>query len=124
MQNSELFRRGVVLPLDERAEEDLRCNSVNSTTHAQYLPIRSDTLFEKLWEGGFFHEINKWCGTLIDDHEEEFIEASSLPRLIAALDAIAERASGTQSDVQGFLVELRQITIYASRLNRPLLFVL
>jgi hypothetical protein len=63
MQNSELFRRGVVVPLDDRAEESLRCNNVNTTTQVQYLPITNDSLFEGLWKSGLFHEIYKRCGT-------------------------------------------------------------
>jgi hypothetical protein len=69
MQNSALFRRGVVLPLNEEAEEGLRYNDVNESTQAEYLEISRD-LFSNLWEIGLFDEINRRCGSLIDDYEE------------------------------------------------------
>jgi hypothetical protein len=124
MQNSELFRRGVVVPLDDRAEESLRCNNVNTTTQVQYLPITNDSLFEGLWKSGLFHEIYKRCGTLIDDYEEAFVETSGMPGLTAAVEAVAEKEYGTQPDVYSFLVALHKLTTHASGIERPVLFVL
>jgi hypothetical protein len=116
------FRRGVVLPLDDRAEESLRSNDVEVNTRVKHLTIPDDGLFEKLWKTGIFHEINRRCSSQIDDYEEEFIEAPRIPDLTAAIETIAGET--TQADLRAFLTELHKLTTAASMLGRPVLFVL
>ncbi len=42
MQNTELYRRGVVLPLDNDAEEALRSNEVDEATNMRLLEIADE----------------------------------------------------------------------------------
>jgi len=78
MQNSELFRRGVVLPFNEEAEELLKINEVEETTSVRYLEIEDEEGFENLWAVGIFQKINERVNGMIDDYEEHFLEASKM----------------------------------------------
>ncbi|MDN5214021.1 hypothetical protein QQ020_18235 [Fulvivirgaceae bacterium BMA12] len=81
MQNSELYRRGFVVPLSEFAEKALSNNAVEESTTVQFYELSNDKVFEGLWEKGLFESINRHLGTVIDDYEEEKVEAQSLPSL-------------------------------------------
>ena len=122
MQNAELFRRGIVVPLDRNAEQSLRANNVSDATNMRYLGIPNDEIFETLWEIGLFREINSRCATLLDDYEEQMVEASSAAEILAAIESVAKNA--TQPEVAKFLEETQNLVYEASALSRPILFVL
>jgi hypothetical protein len=124
MQNAELFRRGIVVPLDRDAEESLRVNNVNDSTNVRYLSIANDRMFETLWEVGLFREINSRCASLLDDYEEEMVETSSAAGILAAIESVAGNAAAQQPDVVKFLEDTRILVNEASTLSRPILFVL
>ncbi len=122
MQNSELFRRGIVSPLDERAELEIRSNVVDETTQVAHLAIQGEALFDYLWSSGLFREINRRCGSIIDDYEEEIIDACELPNLLAAVKWVAECEDSPEA--MRFLEQLSMLASSALALNRPVLFVL
>lgn len=124
MQNAELYRRGIVLPLDEAAEEALCSNHVSETTNVRLLKIPDAEWFEALWRLGLFREINARCATLLDDHEEEMMDAASADGVIAAVDVVARDAIAEHSEMVEFLDDLREMARQALRSSRPLLFVL
>jgi hypothetical protein len=124
MQNSELFRRGVVLPLDDRAEDGLRFNDVDPSMQVQHLPIISEVLFEALWRIGLFHQINNRCATLIDDYEEAVVEPHGTSSLASLVSAVGIPTEGVPPDVNSFLDDLHDLANRASSLKRPLFFVL
>jgi len=124
MYVSELFRRGIVLPLDEVAEASVRAYVVSETTSVRYLKIPSEELFETLWRLGLFREINARCGTLLDDYEEEMVEPARLGAILLAIDSVAKSGVARQPSVVNFLGQMRALVQEASDLSRPLLFVL
>lgn len=124
MQNAELYRRGVVLPLDDDAERRIRSNEVNETTNVRHLRIVDDSEFDALWKIGIFHEINARCSTLLDDYEDELIDTVSVDGVIHAVDAVFRVASDGYPEAFEFLAGLRALASEASRLSRPLLFIL
>jgi len=124
MQNAELFRRGIVLPLDAVAEASVRANDVSKITGVRFLKIPSEELFETLWRLGLFREINARCATLLDDYEEEIVEPSSLGAILSAIDSVAKNGVAQQPGVVDFLRKMRALAQEASDLSRPLLFVL
>jgi hypothetical protein len=72
LQNSELYRRGIVCPLTAEVEGLLRCSQGDLHCQVQLLSIDTEEFFESIWELGLFEEINQQTGALIDDYEEEF----------------------------------------------------
>lgn len=54
MQNSELYRRGFVVPLNKEAEHALIENNVDKETKVEFFEIPNDQIFESLWVKGFF----------------------------------------------------------------------
>lgn len=122
MQNSELYRRGVVCPLDQVAEEQLRRNEVDTTTRVRVVEIPDDPTFRALWDLGLFSEINARCGTLIDDYDEELVEASAVAEMIASLDLVI--ASAADPEILELLAAFRSLACEAEATSRPVLFVL
>ncbi|QVL33511.1 hypothetical protein KIH39_06265 [Telmatocola sphagniphila] len=124
MNNTALFRRGVVLPLNDQAEENLRCNHIDKSAEVRYLPIQSEELFNDLCSQGLFHEINRRCGSFITDKESELVEAALIPSLLVSVDFILQKGIVEEENVSNFLKDLRYLTTQAYDLNRPLIFVL
>ena len=81
MQNSELYRRGFVVPLDHNAETALNNNNVNHTTSVDFFEISDNSVFEELFEKRFFEFINLKLGSMIDDYEEERIDYKKISSL-------------------------------------------
>ena len=123
MQNSELFRRGVVLPLNEEAEESLKINDVEEKTSVRYLEIKDDEEFEALWIIGIFQKINERVDGLIDDYEEYFVEAKEMSKVSTAIDDV-KGANKLEDSVESFLISLSSMVLEADSIQRPLLFVL
>jgi hypothetical protein len=123
MQNSSLFRRGIVVPLDEDAEESLRCGNVTKEIKVRYLRI-PDILFDVLVIHGFFKEINRRCKSLLDDYEDEIVESSSAGEILTAIGSMAANGISPQSDLNKFLNNARNLVKEARDLSRPILFVL
>jgi hypothetical protein len=122
MQVSEIYRRGIVLPLVDAAEEDLRYNDIEPTTAVRCLKITTDQLFANLWNSGVFEQINNLCGSLINDYEQDFVESSQLKKLRNVVEEAIGGASNRE--LKDFLISLRELANSAILINRPLLFVL
>ena len=73
MQNSELYRRGMVVPLSQDALGAIRSSTVSESTSVAVASLATESDFEWLWAKGFFAEINDRTGALLDDYEEEEI---------------------------------------------------
>lgn len=124
MQNAELYRRGIVLPLDQDAEDCLRANDVNETTNVELLEISGSEVFDTLWHLGLFREINNKCRTLLDDYEEDMVECDALQHVVETVDFVAQGPLIQQPDTSAFLGDLRDLASRAIILHRPILFVL
>ena len=124
MQNSALFRRGVVLPLDSEAENLLRVNDVNESAAVRYLEIPDQSSFETLWALGLFQAINAKAGSMIDDYEEEFIETASIGHVLQAVNDVRSRAEPLNPETQSFLAQLSDLVQESEKLKLPILFVL
>ena len=120
MQTSELYRRGIVLPLDDQAERSLRANDIDLSTKVHFLEI-PDGFFDSLRRHGLFDEINLRCGALLDDYEEEIIEASSLDGVLAAVDEMVGKTEEREPELE-FLTQFHALIRKAISTSRPLLF--
>ncbi len=124
MQNAELFRRGIVVPLDQHAEDDVRNENVSDLTNVKHLSIVDDEIFYTLWTAGLFHQINMECGSLLGDYEEELIEVESVPMIITAINSVMSRLPANNKAIHRFLSDAEQLIEYAVTHSRPVLFVL
>lgn len=105
MQLPQLFRRGVIRPLNEHAAKQLAAFCVDATLRVEWLPVLTDEQFDEIWEAGFLQRINESCGTEISDYEEVELKASAVPIAIQALD-IMDHANETVVIFQTCLKEL------------------
>lgn len=122
MQCTELFRRGIVMPLTDEALEEIEANDVSEATAVRYVAIRADGLFESLWSRGLFADINQRCNVCLDDYEEDWIDSADLKHVLAAVDAQLSKYSSPP--VTQFLVDLKRLVMEAIASKSPLLFVL
>ncbi len=122
MQNSALYRQAVVLPLDVEAEECLRTNDVDPCMRVRALAIPNYEVFADLWRLKFFAAINARCAAIIDEYEEEWIDATAVTKVLAVIDSVAGTAR--EAATLAFLGKLRALVVEAQAMSRPLLFVL
>jgi hypothetical protein len=102
MQPSELWRRGVIMPLTSDAAAKMNDGEIDESTEVYFLPISTHNLFSSLWGIGLFDRINQACGTLIDDYESEWLLQRLYPNgdvgeFLQQLSAQICRATETQS---------------------------
>lgn len=121
MQNSRLYRWGVVLPLDDEAERQLRDCDVNQQTAVRFLPIDDNELFVQLWGLGLFGAINSACSARIDEYEEEIIEPDRALAIVRVVDSLESKA-GARATL--FMAQLRDMAVESAKTSRPLAFVL
>ena len=74
LQNSELYRRGIVMPMTQLACNSLLANDVDEDTEVRWLEIQGQRAFDDYWSSGVFQRINASAGTIIDDYEEEVVQ--------------------------------------------------
>ena len=123
MQNSEIYRRGFVVPLNEEAERALLANDVTYGTVVDFYELPNDRVFESLWAIGFFDEINAQLGAMLDDYEEGEIKNAQ----IRALREIAIRFKDTcrvYSPEKEAITELIRLCDAALKCGRSVFFVL
>ena len=123
MQNSELYRRGFVVPLNEVAENALSNNDVAENTLVQFYELPNEEVFEGLWEKGLFESINDRLGTMIDDYEEEKVEAQSLPSLRKIVTKF-EKSARIDSLERKAVFELLRLCDIAIENDRSVFFIL
>jgi len=124
MQNSELFRRGVVLPLDLDAEKLLRLNSADEATRVRYLEIENQQEFEVLWKSGVFQRINAIAESFLDDYEEDFLDVKNMSSILTAIEDTQITNKVSSVEEERFMIALSSMASEAASLGRPLLFVL
>lgn len=122
MQLSQLFRRGIVVPLTDATVQQLASWSVTGTVRVEYLPIPDESLFEQIWNAGVLQAVNERCSTAIDDYEEERVGPEVLELVIASL--VAKQQDILAPDVSNFVDNLIDMCKSAIEKQRPLYFVL
>ncbi|MCB1099807.1 MAG: hypothetical protein KDN22_29840 [Verrucomicrobiae bacterium] len=120
-QLSEVWRRGVVVPLTNDSANEMAQFAVSSEAEALCLPIDTDALFYEIWATNLFQDINRSCGVLIDDYEEEKLPPEALG---AALTVVSNHLSKARSQVFSFLKELEKMIKEAIKLSFPVYFIL
>lgn len=122
MQNSELFRRAIVVPLDNAAAKALTQGEVDSKTRVHVVSFASDEEFEKVLETGIFDTINEIADSLIGDYEEDAIDPSMLPEVARAVELQLQRKNPTRTQ-RRLLFEFLEATHRAQRANQPMFFI-
>lgn len=123
MQNSELVRRGVIVPIDAEAVHCVRCNDVSATTGVETAHIDGDGDFEWLWTQGFFTQINRTTGALLDDYEEDEIAAGLAGQVLFVIEQFRSRRDIPPS-VRGFLDDFARVCTAALEQGMPIFIVL
>jgi hypothetical protein len=122
MQNSELFRRGFVVPLNQEAEKDLRDGNVYDNTTVEFVEL-SDDVFYSLWHIDFFKHVSEKTSTNMDDYEEDVVENRFIGKLQEViLDFKAKFKNDSQESI--ILNELYKITVTATNNAAAVFFIL
>lgn len=122
MQTSELYRRGIVLPLTDEAESALRQNNVTETTDVECLDLATDKYFYMVWP--VFQQVNHLCETIFDDYEETLVEGDTINCMIQAIKSYRlERDAEKEQDESAFLEKLEAMLQRAIALKKPVVAV-
>lgn len=122
MTASEFFRRGVIAPLSQSAAKAMRDDLVDSMNEFDYVPIEDDQQFERLWQSGHFQEINKSCGLLIDDYEEETAPPATLVDVVKFLNQASLDQAMDKVDREAF-AKIATLAISAEARKMPIKFI-
>jgi hypothetical protein len=123
MQNSELYRRGFVVPLNKEAELALINNNVNEQTDVDFFEIPSDQVFESLWTKGFFKKINEDLDLMIDDYEEEIVENFKINKLNEMLKEFKDKTR-LDSEETTVIVALERLLSVAMLKKSSVFFIM
>ena len=72
------------VPVDKQGMDDCEYMRYDSD-HVESFEL-TDEEYDEMWTEGVIHRINKACGTLIDDYEEDRIENEQLVNAITVLN--------------------------------------
>lgn len=119
MQLPQLYRRGVVRPLDDHAATQLAAFRIDAPIRAEWLPILGDDEFADIWESGVFQRINEACDIQISDYEEVELKACDIPKALSALKC----TNNGRRDVVTFVDALKQLLKEAATTTKNVYFV-
>jgi hypothetical protein len=119
MQLSQLYRRGVVRPLDEHAAKRLAAFKVDAPIRVEWLPVLGDDQFGDIWDSGILQRINEACEIQISDYEEIELKACGIPK---ALNVLTCPHQGSR-DVMTFFDALKQLLMDAAATASNVYFV-
>lgn len=122
MQNSEIYRRGFVVPLNEDAEQALIANDVTYNTAVDFYEFPNNGVFESVWETGLFDEINAQLGTMLDDYEEDVIVNDQILILREVASSFKKIREGPFSEKKA-ITELIRLCDVALKHNTSIFFV-
>jgi hypothetical protein len=88
MQLPQIYRRGVVRPLDDDAAKELSSFGVFNPIRVEWLSVLGDSQFAEIWESGLLQRINEACGVEISDYEEVELIAADLPKALRAVESV------------------------------------
>lgn len=120
MQLSQLYRRGVVRPLDDCAAHQLAALKIELPIRVEWLPILDDTQFAAIWESGVFQRINDACGIEIADYEEVELAASKIGPALQ----VVRKETKSGAAVSMFFEKLETLLSEAIATNKSVYFVL
>jgi len=123
MQNSEVYRRGFVVPLSEEAEQALMINDVAYDTAVEFCEIPNQETFEELHFIGVFNVINSNLNVSLDDYEEDIVEEAQ----VSLLKELVERLKdfpGISLQASGAVDGLIRLCNVALKHKSPVFFIL
>ena len=121
MQNSELYRRGVVVPIDAPALLALRASNVTESTSVVTAEL-DEASFGWLWDHGLFARINASTGAMLDDYEEHELEAARVGEVLRVVKL--QSREGASPAVATFLADLTRALETAVTKGMPVFFIL
>jgi hypothetical protein len=122
MQLSEVFRQSIVMPKNDAARMLLETGQITEDFVDEFKTISVDAIFQILWAFGIIAEINRACGSIIDEYEEEKVGVELLPKMVDMIDKKYCHPPGPL--VAAFCSELRALCLEGIQLKQPIYFVL
>lgn len=120
-QVSELYRRGVVRPLNNRAREHLESFCAGNSIRCEWLPILDETEFATIWKSGLLQAIGDACSLYFTDYEEILIRSDDIPKAVLVAKEFLQHPDG---EWRVFAESLLLLLVDAQASGMPVLFVL
>lgn len=112
---TEVFRRGLVLPLSKEALDEMHAGSLSDVNAFRAVMFLDDPQFYRVWETGVFSDINQECSLLIDDYETTEIK-DGFAWIAGQLKAAASRQTVEAQD-QALLHRMAHLMLEAEALK-------
>lgn len=122
MQLTELFRRGIVMPLNELSKVQLSSWNFGSICRVQFIPLNDDMNYLPIWDSQLFQKINEVCGTNIDDYEEECLTQNMIKDLLVLLNSFILET--TNVTAKQFASELKNMAEDALKIGSDIYIIL
>lgn len=121
MQLSEIFRIGIVVPLDSNACMQLKNGAVNGPIDVTFLPLRQQD-FISIWHSELFQELGSELRITITDYEDYCIEEKFLSKaLLLCQEKI--RKFKHQHEMSNLLEKISVVMESAIKLNYPMFLI-
>jgi len=126
-QLSQLFRPGIVRPITPADEQKLcwpdYTEEDRGDAHVEWLALDCPAL-TKFWGKGLFSMINERTGAIIDEHEEEWVEAARMGGVREGVRAFRGKWRDSEVELLVLLAAIEMLAEKASRAGVSLVFVL
>ncbi|QDU51748.1 hypothetical protein [Gimesia panareensis] len=122
MQLSACYRRGILSPRNQEAENQLRSWNIEHPILVEFISLNNDTDFDSLWDLRVFQKINGLCNSMIDDYEEEIIEPDKLHLIVELIDTEFQNVRSVS--LQNFFEAFRELMLNAINNQKPVFFIL
>ena len=119
MQISQLYRRGVVRPLDDEAARQLATFTIDDSIRTEWLPILSDSQFAEIWNTGILQLIGETCSIVVRDYEEVELLSSQIGSALHVICSDREKNGSSLS----FFQKLEALLAAASETEKSVFFI-
>ena len=115
------FQRGIVVPLDDAAESVMETGQLDRIASTIYFSFVDDSLFLLVSRSGLFGDLNRACGTQIEDSRNECITSEKLDAAITATRDLIEIV--IDDDTRWILEQILGVFADAKRLGKSAHFI-
>ncbi|QDT28902.1 hypothetical protein Enr10x_42490 [Gimesia panareensis] len=122
MQLSACYRRGILSPRNQEAENQLRSWNITHPILVEFISLNNDTDFDSLWDLRVFQKINGLCDSMIDDYEEELIDPDKLHLIVELIDKEFQNVRSVS--LQNLFEAFRELLLNAINNQKPVFFIL
>lgn len=119
MQLAEVFRLGIVVPLTDETNFQLKAGDINGLVEVKLLSLNQED-FYLIWESGLFEEMNVSLGLEISEYEDNRIEFQFLESCLTIVKKYF--MDGKNEIIKSLLNKIYDILFFGASIKMPVYF--